>query len=161
MNRWDETPATFAKSLGAISYAEAEEFCRDVRRHRVLAMGAKTLQAIVAERLKLWGNGCGPPRTEKQRMAEFPLLPMATPAPDRRPAGPRCGSALRLPARASATTLTSLLPAGPMTRAGAASCRTPLRRVKLTPTGHRRGTVDDRHPDTAGAERAHEAHSRC
>ena len=54
----DETlgrsPATIAKRLGAVSYAEAEEFCRDVRRHLVLAMGAKTLQAIVAERLKLW-----------------------------------------------------------------------------------------------------------
>ena len=48
------TPATIAKRLGAVSYAEAEEFCRDVRRHLVLAMGAKPLQAIVAERLKLW-----------------------------------------------------------------------------------------------------------
>ena len=48
------TPATIAKRLGAVSYAEAEEFCRDVRRHLVLAMGAKPLRAIVAERLKLW-----------------------------------------------------------------------------------------------------------
>ncbi len=48
------TPATLAKRLGAVSYAEAEEFCRDVRRHLVLAMGAKPLQAIVAERLRLW-----------------------------------------------------------------------------------------------------------
>ena len=53
----DETlgrsPATIAKRLGAVSCAEAEEFCRDVRRHLVLAMGAKTLAAtpaIVAER---------------------------------------------------------------------------------------------------------------
>ena len=54
----DETlgrsPATIARRLGAVSYAEAEEFCRDVRRHLVLAMGAKTLQTIVAERLELW-----------------------------------------------------------------------------------------------------------
>ena len=48
------TPATIAKRLGAVSYAEAEEFCRDVRRHMVLAMGAQPLRAIVAERLKLW-----------------------------------------------------------------------------------------------------------
>ena len=48
------TPATIAQRLGAVSYAEAEEFCRDVRRHLVLAMGAKPLRAIVAERLKLW-----------------------------------------------------------------------------------------------------------
>lgn len=54
----DETlgrsPATIARRLGGVSYAEAEEFCRDVRRHFVLAMGAKTLQTIVAERLELW-----------------------------------------------------------------------------------------------------------
>ena len=54
----DETlgrsPATIARQLGAVSYAEAEEFCRDVHRHLVLAMGAKTLETIVAERLKLW-----------------------------------------------------------------------------------------------------------
>ena len=48
------TPATIAKRLGAVSYAEAEEFCRDVRRRSVLAMGRKALEAIVAERLKLW-----------------------------------------------------------------------------------------------------------
>ena len=48
------SPATIARRLGAVSYAEAEEFCRDVRRHFVLAMGAKTLESIVAERLKLW-----------------------------------------------------------------------------------------------------------
>ena len=48
------TPATIARRLGAVSYAEAEEFCRDVRRRFVLAMGEKTLAAIVAERLTLW-----------------------------------------------------------------------------------------------------------
>ena len=47
-------PATIARRLGAISYAEAEEFCRDVRRRSVLAMGEKTLAAIVTERLTLW-----------------------------------------------------------------------------------------------------------
>ena len=48
------TPASIARRLGAVSYAEAEEFCRDVRRRSVLAMGEKTLQAIVTERLKHW-----------------------------------------------------------------------------------------------------------
>ncbi len=49
-----QTPATIAKRLGSISYAEAEEFCRDVRRRSVLAMGEKALEAIVAEQLELW-----------------------------------------------------------------------------------------------------------
>ena len=47
-------PATIARRLGAVSYAEAEEFCRDVRRRSVLAAGEKTLVTIVAERLALW-----------------------------------------------------------------------------------------------------------
>ena len=48
------TPATIARKLGAVSYAEAEEFCRDVRRRAVLAMGQETPEAIVAERLRFW-----------------------------------------------------------------------------------------------------------
>ena len=47
-------PDTIAKRLGAVSYAEVEEFCRDVRRRSVLAGGEKTLEAIVAERLTFW-----------------------------------------------------------------------------------------------------------
>ena len=50
------TPDTIAKTLGGISYAEAEEFCRDVRRRSTLAMGEQPLKAIVAERLKLWAE---------------------------------------------------------------------------------------------------------
>ena len=48
------TPATIAKRLGPISYAEAEEFCRDVRRRSVLSMGKMKLEAILSEQLKLW-----------------------------------------------------------------------------------------------------------
>ncbi|MCY4201337.1 MAG: ATP-binding protein [Aestuariivita sp.] len=54
------TPSTIAKTLGAISYAEAEEFCRDVRRRHVLAMGQKPLKAIVSECLTLWGGRTTP-----------------------------------------------------------------------------------------------------
>lgn len=50
------TAETIAKSLGAISYAEAEEFCRDVRRRSTLALGERPLKAIVADRLTLWGE---------------------------------------------------------------------------------------------------------
>ena len=50
------TPATIARKLGAISYAEAEEFCRDVLRRSVLAMGQETPEAIVAERLRFWSE---------------------------------------------------------------------------------------------------------
>lgn len=52
---------TIAEKLGKISYAEAEEFCCDVRRRGVLAMGDKRLADIVSERLKQW--------TGRQRVA--------------------------------------------------------------------------------------------
>lgn len=47
-------PGTIAKALGAISYAEAEEFCLDVRRRHVLALGETPLKKIVEDRLKMW-----------------------------------------------------------------------------------------------------------
>jgi SpoVK/Ycf46/Vps4 family AAA+-type ATPase len=46
-------PDAIAKSLGNISYAEVEDFCLDTRRRQVLAMGEKTLSAIVCEQLKI------------------------------------------------------------------------------------------------------------
>lgn len=52
--------ASIAKSLGAISYAEAEEFCLDVRRRHVLAMGELPLKKIVEERLKMWAARTSP-----------------------------------------------------------------------------------------------------
>lgn len=47
-------PLSVAKSLGEVSYAEAEQFCLDVRRRQVLAMGGKNLKTIVAEQLRIW-----------------------------------------------------------------------------------------------------------
>jgi len=48
------SPASIAKSLGKISYAEAEQFCLDVRRRQVLSVGERGLKPIVAEQLKIW-----------------------------------------------------------------------------------------------------------
>ena len=53
-------PATIAKSLGAISYAEAEEFCLDIRRRHVLAMGERPLKNTVEEQLKFWAARTSP-----------------------------------------------------------------------------------------------------
>ena len=46
--------ASIAKSLGDVSYAEAEEFCRDVRRRLALSPGEGSATATVAEQLALW-----------------------------------------------------------------------------------------------------------
>jgi AAA+ superfamily predicted ATPase len=48
------SPQTIAKSLGRISYAEAEQFCLDIRRQQILSTGQQSLKAIVSEQLKLW-----------------------------------------------------------------------------------------------------------
>ena len=45
---------TLARRLGPVSYGEAEQFCLDLLRRQVLAMGERPLKAIVAEQLKIW-----------------------------------------------------------------------------------------------------------
>ncbi len=55
-----ETPQMIAKSLGSISYAEAAEFCGDVRRRHVLSEGEKPLKVIVTECLALWAEKTSP-----------------------------------------------------------------------------------------------------
>jgi SpoVK/Ycf46/Vps4 family AAA+-type ATPase len=49
-----KSPRALAKKLGAISYGEAEEFCRDIRRRAVLSLGERPLKTVVSERLQLW-----------------------------------------------------------------------------------------------------------
>jgi len=48
------SPATMVKRLGALSYAEAEEFTLDIRRREVLAMKELPLKEIIEAQLKLW-----------------------------------------------------------------------------------------------------------
>jgi SpoVK/Ycf46/Vps4 family AAA+-type ATPase len=49
-----QSTTLIAKALGGISYAEAEQFCLDLRRRQVLSIGQKPLKAIVSEQLKFW-----------------------------------------------------------------------------------------------------------
>ncbi len=50
------SPASIADRLGAISYAEAEEFCLDVQRRAVLALGQARLKDVVSDVLEIWGE---------------------------------------------------------------------------------------------------------
>ena len=52
--RLGRSAESIAKSLGNISYAEAEEFCHDIRRRLALAPGEGSVKAVVAEQLALW-----------------------------------------------------------------------------------------------------------
>ena len=48
------SPESIAESLGAISYAEAEDFCHDIRRRLALSPGESSVKAVVTEQLRLW-----------------------------------------------------------------------------------------------------------
>jgi SpoVK/Ycf46/Vps4 family AAA+-type ATPase len=58
--RFDEPlgqPAsTIAKRLGRISYAEAEDFCLELRRRKILSADEKNLKAIASEQLEIWSE---------------------------------------------------------------------------------------------------------
>lgn len=56
--------ATIAKRLGAISYAEAEEFTLDVRRRDVMTMNERPLKKTIEEQLKLWEERVQPLRSD-------------------------------------------------------------------------------------------------
>jgi len=60
------SPAAVARRLGKISYAEAEQFCLDVQRRSVLAIGQKPLKVIIAEQLKIWDERARAHRVGRQ-----------------------------------------------------------------------------------------------
>jgi SpoVK/Ycf46/Vps4 family AAA+-type ATPase len=61
------TAPSIAKRLGAISYAEAEEFTLDVRRRDVMTMKERPLRKTIEEQLKLWQERVQPSRTDDTR----------------------------------------------------------------------------------------------
>jgi SpoVK/Ycf46/Vps4 family AAA+-type ATPase len=50
------SPAQMVKSLGRVSYAEAEEFLLNVMRRGILTLGERPYAEIVREQLKLWAT---------------------------------------------------------------------------------------------------------
>ena len=58
--RWEKplniSSSLIAKNLGSVSYAEAEQFCMNVRRRQVLSMGEKNLKQLIVEQLKIWSH---------------------------------------------------------------------------------------------------------
>jgi hypothetical protein len=45
---------SIARKLGAVSFAEAEQFCLDVYRRSILALGEASLTSIIEEQLAMW-----------------------------------------------------------------------------------------------------------
>jgi hypothetical protein len=58
--------ALLAKKLGAISYAEARDFCLDINRRFILSLNQKKLSDIVVEQLKIWSERAGGPHNGKR-----------------------------------------------------------------------------------------------
>jgi SpoVK/Ycf46/Vps4 family AAA+-type ATPase len=48
--------STITRRLGNISFAEAEDFCLELRRRQILSAGAKDLKAIIGEQLDIWSE---------------------------------------------------------------------------------------------------------
>jgi SpoVK/Ycf46/Vps4 family AAA+-type ATPase len=48
------SPATIAKQLGRISYAEVEQFCLDLQRRQILSLGENPLEKIATDQLAIW-----------------------------------------------------------------------------------------------------------
>ena len=65
------TAPSIAKRLGAISYAEAEEFTLDVRRRDVMTMKERTLKKTIEEQLKLWQERIRPIRSDDAKHGLF------------------------------------------------------------------------------------------
>jgi uncharacterized protein (DUF2132 family) len=69
--RFDEplgqSAANIAKRLGRISYAEAEDFCLELRRRKILSMGEKSLKAITSEQLQIWSKQAHAAASLKER----------------------------------------------------------------------------------------------
>ena len=63
------TADTLAKRLGRVSYSEVEQFCLDLFRRYVLAMGERSHKEILAEQLKLWSAQVEPSTTTKEEKA--------------------------------------------------------------------------------------------
>lgn len=55
---WPDDPGTTAKAvatqMGQTSFAEAFEFCQNIRRRHILSQGGETLKGILAQELRLW-----------------------------------------------------------------------------------------------------------
>lgn len=57
------SPIAVAKALSGISYADAEQFCLDLRRRQVLAVGQKSLKIITAEQIEIWKRRAQEPKS--------------------------------------------------------------------------------------------------
>ncbi|MBF0394383.1 MAG: ATP-binding protein [Alphaproteobacteria bacterium] len=82
MSSWPESPrmpvGKIAAKLGAVSYAEALDFCQSIRRRHILGLGDVRIDDALATELELWSSRVRPDALDAQRSEQ------ATPAADPR-----------------------------------------------------------------------------
>ena len=66
------TPAKIAAKLGDVSYAEALDFCQNVRRRQILGLGETTVDDALRAELDLWASRVTPERLHAERSDEAP-----------------------------------------------------------------------------------------
>jgi len=80
MSSWPQKPSlsvgTIASRIGPVSYAEALDFCQNVRRRHILGLGEKTIDSALHDELTLWAARVWPEGVNAKRSKQ------ATPATD-------------------------------------------------------------------------------
>jgi SpoVK/Ycf46/Vps4 family AAA+-type ATPase len=83
ITEWQEpagmSATALAEALGPVSYAEAMDFCLDVRRRQVLASGERRIAEIVRDQLAFWRARVATPEDDAQRSDEATAAAWATP----------------------------------------------------------------------------------
>jgi hypothetical protein len=76
MSNWNELPSLalpkIAAKLGKISYAEALDFCQDVRRRQILGLGEVSVDAALHAELDLWAKRVTPEVLNAERSYKAP-----------------------------------------------------------------------------------------
>lgn len=90
VSSWPDTPklpiGKIASKLGSVSYAEALDFCQNVRRRQILGLGETTVDDALALELDLWRSRVRPDALDGERSDQAPAASHAAarPRPSRR-----------------------------------------------------------------------------
>lgn len=78
---WSDAPRLsiekIAAKLGAVSYAEALDFCQNVRRRQILGLGETTVDAVLGQELDLWRSRVRPDALDGERSEKAAAAPGA------------------------------------------------------------------------------------
>lgn len=85
-----------AEKLGAISFAEALEFCQTVRRQHILSLANRSLKDILREQVDLWATRVVPEESDATRSGQATSSPERTNRRGASPLGARRGTSKKI-----------------------------------------------------------------